>query len=234
MQLIPVVDLKGGVVVRAHRGEREAYRPIRTPLAPSSAPQEVVAGLLALAPFRTLYVADLDAIAGGAGNGPAIAGLRDAFPGLELWVDAGESDPARIAARAAAGLGTSIVGTESLGEADVEPALAAEGVILSLDCDAAGPRGPRRVHEDARLWPARVIVMTLARVGSGEGPDMAAVSRTAARAAEQGVRPALYAAGGVRGVQDLDALAQAGVAGALVASALHDGRIDPAAARHLA
>ena len=225
MQLIPVIDLKGGVVVRAHRGEREAYRPIQTPLSLSARPDDVVAGLLALAPFRTLYVADIDAITGAGDNDAAIRGLARTFPGLALWVDAGERDPARIAARAKNGLGTSIVGTESLGEADVEAALGADGVILSLDHDATGPRGPERAHSDARLWPARVIVMTLARVGSGEGPDMAALDRTARRAAEQSVEPALYAAGGVRGPEDLAALAAAGIAGALVASALHDGRI---------
>ncbi len=234
MQLIPVVDLKGGVVVRAHRGEREAYRPIVTPLSPTASPCDVVAGLLSLAPFRTLYVADIDAITGVGGNDEALRDLRRTFPGLELWLDAGEGDPARIAARAKTGPGTPIVGTESLGEADVEAALAADGVILSLDHDAAGPRGPQRAHRDARLWPARVIVMTLARVGSGEGPDMDALERTSQLAERQGVAPALYAAGGVRGPVDLEALAQAGIAGALVASALHDGRIDPETARRWA
>lgn len=234
MQLIPVVDLKGGVVVRAHRGEREAYRPIETPLSSSAMPCDVVSGLLALAPFRTLYVADIDAITGVGTNDVALRDLRIRFPDIALWVDAGEGDPARIAARAKTGPGTPIVGTESLGEADVEAALAMDGVILSLDHDAAGPRGPEQAHRDARLWPARVIVMTLARVGSGEGPDMAALDRTARRAQAQGASPALYAAGGVRGPADLEVLARAGIAGALVASALHDGRIDRESARRWA
>jgi phosphoribosylformimino-5-aminoimidazole carboxamide ribotide isomerase len=63
--------------------------------------------------------------------------------------------------------------------------------------------------------------MTLARVGSGAGPDverLAAVQRIAA-----GRR--IYAAGGVRDAADLAALARAGIAGALVATALHDGRL---------
>jgi phosphoribosylformimino-5-aminoimidazole carboxamide ribotide isomerase len=63
--------------------------------------------------------------------------------------------------------------------------------------------------------------MTLARVGSGAGPDvdrLAAVRRIAS-----GRR--IYAAGGVRDAADLAALAHAGIAGALVATALHDGRL---------
>ena len=59
---IPVIDLKGGVVVRARHGDRASYRPIETPLSRTSEPLDVVAGLLSLHPFRTLYVADLDAI----------------------------------------------------------------------------------------------------------------------------------------------------------------------------
>ena len=35
MEIIPVVDLKGGVVVRARMGQREEYRPIETPLSPT-------------------------------------------------------------------------------------------------------------------------------------------------------------------------------------------------------
>lgn len=234
MQLIPVVDLKGGCVVHARRGERDAYRPIETPLAPSSALLDVVAGILGLAPFRTLYVADLDAIAGVGDHGAAVDALRRAFPAVELWVDAGEADPAAVRRRRRDGRGISVVGTESLAEGDAAAVLAARPVILSLDHDAAGPRGPRAVHEDVMLWPERVIVMTLARVGSGEGPDLAALARTAVRARERGTAPALFAAGGVRGPGDLAALEEQGAAGVLVASALHDGRIDAATARRWA
>ena len=33
MEVIPVIDLKGGAVVRARLGQRDAYAPIKTPLA---------------------------------------------------------------------------------------------------------------------------------------------------------------------------------------------------------
>lgn len=217
-------------MVHARRGARDAYRPIETPLARSCAPLDVVAGLLALAPFRTLYVADLDAISGKGGHAAEIDALRRAHPDLDLWVDAGEAEAEQVRRRAEAGRGTSVVGTESLTDAGAA-VLAERPVILSLDSDAAGPRGPLAVHRDARLWPERVIVMTLARVGSGEGPDLGALREVADRAKGLPVPPALFAAGGVRGPGDLAALAAEGVAGALVASALHDGRIDPATAR---
>lgn len=232
MQLIPVIDLKGGCVVHARRGQRDAYRPIRSPLSPTSAPADVVGGLMALAAFRTLYIADLDAIAGTGSHDVEIAALAAAWPQVAFWVDAGEADPARVRRRASAGPGTSIVGTEAMVDAATgAQALETGGVILSLDHDAAGPLGPAAIHGDATLWPQTVIVMTLARVGSGEGPDLAALDAVAARARAVGRAPALIAAGGVRGAADLDALARGGIAGALVATALHDGRIPPEEAR---
>jgi len=68
------------------------------------------------------------------------------------------------------------------------------------------------------LWPQRVIVMTLERVGSGAGPDlhtMAALHREAPAAT-------LIGAGGVRSPADLARAHEAGASAWLVASALHD------------
>jgi phosphoribosylformimino-5-aminoimidazole carboxamide ribotide isomerase len=62
-------------------------------------------------------------------------------------------------------------------------------------------------------------------VGTDLGPDF---ERLAAIKARAGNRP-IWAAGGVRGSQDLERLAAMGLAGALVASALHDGRLAPEA-----
>ncbi len=63
--------------------------------------------------------------------------------------------------------------------------------------------------------------MTLARVGAADGPDLDALRAIQAKAPAARV----HAAGGVRGPDDLHALRRAGIAGALVASALHDGTL---------
>lgn len=62
MQLIPVIDLMAGQVVRGVRGERSAYRPIRSSLCESSAPLALAPRLLERAASDTLYIADLDEI----------------------------------------------------------------------------------------------------------------------------------------------------------------------------
>ena len=98
MEIIPVIDLKGGLVVRARHGDRASYRPIETPLSPTSEPVDVVAGLLSLHPFRTLYVADLDAIEG-RGDHDRDHRRRSPtdFPQLALWVDNGCAELCRRA-----------------------------------------------------------------------------------------------------------------------------------------
>ena len=102
-----------------------------------------------------------------------------------------------------------------------DPTFRHEGV-LSLDFRGDAFVGDLEVLERAENWPERLIVMTLARVGSGLGPDLARLSQIAETA---GPERRVYAAGGLRGADDLDALNDLGLAGVLVASALHDGRL---------
>ena len=64
MRIVPVIDIKGGVVVHARRGKRESYAPLRSPLVQSSEPVAVARALTTLCRTRILYVADLDALAG--------------------------------------------------------------------------------------------------------------------------------------------------------------------------
>lgn len=222
MQAIPVIDLMGGEVVRARMGERASYPPLKSPLSPTSDPVDVVGGLLAVYPFPTLYVADLDAIEGKGDNGSALGRLRSGFPGLMLWIDNGAADAAALEALIGAGLGAPVIGSESQRDGVL---LAHHGdsrqMVLSLDFRGETFQGPPEILAEPALWPRRVIVMTLARVGAGAGPDL---ERLAAIRSIAGDRE-IYAAGGVRDAADLRALKAAGASGALVATALHERRI---------
>lgn len=219
MQVIPVVDLKGGVVVRAQRGDRAAYQPIETPLSPTSEAVDVVRGLLTLHAFRTLYVADLDAIMATGDNVDAIRRIRQAFPSLDLWIDNGAADAGALDALSASKLGAPVIGSESQRDGALLSRVAE--ALLSLDFRGDAFLGPLEILERPELWPQRIIVMTLARVGSAAGPD---IERLAAiRAIADGRM--IYAAGGVRDANDLSMLRAAGLAGAIVATALHDGHL---------
>ncbi|WP_375462481.1 HisA/HisF-related TIM barrel protein [uncultured Methylobacterium sp.] len=219
--VIPVLDLRHGQVVRARAGARQSYAPIETPLAKGSDPADVARGLLAAFPAPILYVADLDAIIDRSSpDRGALAAILRACPGLRLWVDAGFTRAADVDAFLADGLGRPVIGSESQPDADLVARLG-ERAVLSLDSRGPERLGPESLHAEARHWPPEVIVMTLARVGAGSGPDLEGLA--AARARGPGHR--IYAAGGVRGPADLAALRRAGAAGALVASAIHDGHL---------
>ena len=220
-RLIPVIDLRRGQVVRARAGERDGYAPIDTPLARGSAPADIARALIDAVDADLLYVADLDAIMEGTEPDRAsLEAVARACPGVALWVDAGFSDFLEIERFSGLGLGRPVIGSESQRDADLVRALG-HRAVLSLDSRGENRLGPDALHDDAEAWPDEVIVMTLARVGTGTGPDLSGISR--AIAASGGRR--IYAAGGVRGPDDVAQLIEAGAAGALVASAIHDGRL---------
>jgi uncharacterized protein related to proFAR isomerase len=238
MQVIPVIDVRGGVAVAARHGDRARYRPLETPLAASADPISVARGLADLFPFQTLYVADLDGIERGVPDLETQRRLAGAWHGAELWIDDGSSgseiadvrgahsrQPPRIGSELHdPKMKSHVLGSESLQSLDDYArarSLAAPQVPLSLDFRGDDFVGPPELLADAALWPERVIVMTLARVGSGEGPDLDRLRDVIARAGSRTV----FAAGGVRHAGDLAALRDIGAAGALVATALHQGRI---------
>ena len=230
--LIPVIDLKGGMVVHAREGRREEYRPVRSRLGPSAEPSKIVKALLELHPFRTLYVADLDAIQRRGDNLESIRSIHQHNPGLEIWADAGIADETALEHWLDASVGRPVIGSESLLDAAflsvVRERCMDPAPVLSLDYQGNDFMGPPALLTHPELyWPQRVLAMNLQRVGSDKGPDLALIVALAKRVTGCQV----FAAGGIRCVEDLRQVQSVGAAGALLASALHDGRIGPS---HLA
>ena len=229
MQIVPVIDLKSGIVVHARRGQRADYAPLRSPLVDGCEPVAVARALCAAARASTLYVADLDAIDGAAADVETLSALSAV---AELWVDAGATTRDRAAALADAGAARNIVGTESLDPGALDdtdaPTLVLsvdlrDGRLISPRAELAGRDAAAAAPLATELEVREVLVIDLARVGSGSGPPLEAVA--ALVAALPGT--AIYAGGGVRDDRDLRALEAAGAAGALVATALHEGRLTP-------
>ena len=223
-----------GHVVRALRGNREAYRPIVSQLCAGSDPVSLAQALCEHCASSSLYIADLDALRGGPAQVQVLRAVLDALPDVELWLDAGFADAA--AARALGRdlgreLGASqsrlvpVFGSESLtSRAALEACFSgadADSAVLSLDrrdgerLDAAG------CWDLPQAWPRRVIVMTLERVGADSGPDL----ETLAEVRRKSPTTMLIGAGGIRDAADLVRAKAAGAAAWLVASALHDGRL---------
>ncbi|MEJ7812371.1 MAG: HisA/HisF-related TIM barrel protein [Gemmatimonadaceae bacterium] len=237
MRVIGVLDLRRGRAVHARAGQRSAYRLLRSPLAPGAGDAVAIArAYRATLGLRDLYVADLDAITQGALVQHALLReLAHAFGGGVL-VDAGISAaaPARRLVEHR-GASCAVVGLETLRTfRDLERIVRAVGggrVAFSLDLRNGAPlvrRGAAHggtplalAQRAAAAGVEKVIVLDLARVGMGQGPDLALVGSLARAVPEV----ELLAGGGVRDRRDLERLADAGAHGALVATALHDGRV---------
>ena len=249
MRIIPVLDLAAGTAVHAAGGARANYRLVQSVLLPGG---PVDARALARA-FReqlgaqACYAADLDAIQGGVVQRKLLRDLADGRLGFGggLLVDAGAADV--VQARHIIELGASgvVIGLETLRGMDelarIVTALGPDRVTLSLDLrqgrplaypgnrDGVGPgSSPLQVAELAHLAGARsILVLDLARVGAESGVDYELL-RSLQRALPQ---VSFLVGGGISGREELDRLRASGCVGALVASAIHNGRITAADVR---
>ena len=192
-------------------------------LCASSAIDDVIEGLLGIYPFKKIYIADLDAITGQGDHAAHICQLRRHYPYLEIWLDGGFTTKSELSEWESAGV-QCVIGSEQLQTLTQyhELAGAVRNPILSLDFSGDRFIGPAGLLQCPADWPRDIICMTLDRVGSATGPDLRKLKQLKAR------HPASrwHAAGGVRGMDDLSMLSEAGVNGALIASALHDGSMD--------
>ncbi len=221
MIVIPVIDLLDGVVVRAYKGQRDLYKPISSPLCPDSNPHRVVEQLLSVSTSDILYIADLNSIQNNGNNLDVILALATQHPDREIWLDAGI--PSSLASAANI---TRVIGSESCTSLDaLQAALTStNNAVLSLDFQDRHFLGPPEILQHPALWPDRIILMSLDAVGSGHGADFASLQAILTQVKGRNV----YAAGGVRHLDDLMRLKELGCAGALIASALHDLTIDRA------
>ena len=224
MKLVAVMDIMAGRVVHARRGMRDAYRPLCSRLCAGHEPETVAAALARLHSFHALYLADLNAILGRGDNLAAIDRIRHAVPRLPLWVDAGVRDADGLRRLRASASVTAVIGSETLGHLQVLEEVAGDDVVLSLDFKAGVFLGPAELLARPEVWPRRVLAMNLDRVGGGDGPDLGLL----AELQRQSRGREIFAAGGIRHLADLEAARQTGAAGALVASALHEGRLTAA------
>ncbi len=221
MNVIPVLDLKDGIVVLAAGGRRDAYQPVHTPLCTDPEPAAVITALCTLYPFTTFYIADLDRIMDRGTNDTAVIELARQHPTAEFWLDGGFATCADVLPFAAVQNIRIVVGSETLTSLEHYAQLRAAPEftrhILSLDRKNDSELGPAELIARPELWPGTVISMDLNRVGENRGPNRARLN--ALRAQRDDVE--LAAAGGVRGIADLRQLRADGVAYALIATALH-------------
>ncbi len=235
--LIGVIDLRKGRAVHAIEGRRSEYRDVELPDASPGDPVALATRYRRLG-IRSLYVADLDAIAGDGNDASTLAELSRLTD--DLMVDAGASAPFMAASCAFDEHVRFVLPTESFAHID-QWAVACEQLdegqaVLGLDLADNRVRirsGTGRPREDrcellseAAPWIDRAmmlgvraaVVLDLSFVGALRGPGTATACAILSR---QWPEIELISGGGVRTTSDLKKLLNAGCQRVLAATALH-------------
>ncbi len=237
MQIIPVLDLWNGVVVRGIGGRRHEYAPVESVLTRSTRPLDVALAFRERLGLTTLYVADLDGIVQRRPNVGTLSELCDA--GFDVWIDAGLRDLSDAEEFLQAGAGKLIAGLESLsGPAVLESlveTLGAQRIVFSLDLKfgaaltATGTwpnPSPLGIAVTAiQAGVTQMIVLDLASVGEQRGPSTLALCDEIHGAA---ANCRLITGGGIRGPTDLSLLRSHAISGVLLSTALHNGSLNAA------
>lgn len=226
MDLFPAIDLRGGQVVRLHRGDYDLETVYGDdPVAVALAYQAAGASWI--------HVVDLDAARGGGGN-RSLVGAVAAAVSVPVQSGGGVRSTADADALVAAGVARVVVGTAAFGVPGfVEELCARHPGRVAVDI-GVGPDGrvvfqgwqetvdERFEHALERLSTSGVeafVVTSVLQDGTLEGPDLA-ILQVALAATDVPI----VASGGVGRLEHLRALSLLGVAGAIVGRALFEGR----------
>ena len=209
-------------MVAARQGKRHTYRPLASPLCPQPDLPAVIRAYLSVFPFRTFYIADLNAIEKNGNNHALITRMLQAHSDISLWIDSGTDPFINDNSVSFRDRVNNVLGSETgISIEQLDHYTRKSDCILSLDFRGGELLGNPDLPAQPSRLPQRVIIMNLERVGSHAGPDLEHIRSLLNRLPGKQV----YAAGGVRNAEDLRLLAGYGVHGALVASALHDRTI---------
>ena len=228
MIAIPAIDLREGACVQLVGGEYAEER-VRLPDPLAVAREWTRYG------FRRLHVVDLDAATGRGSNERVVADLlREAS--VDVQVGGGIRSTAQVEALLASGARAVVVGTRALEDADwldrVSSAYPNE-ILVAADVrdrrvvthgwTRTLPREIMDVTEELSTLPlAGLLVTAVHREGKMQGTDLFLMEDVVEAASFP-----VYASGGIRSLADLRALADRGIAAAIIGMALYTGAIDP-------
>ena len=228
MIAIPAIDLREGSCVQLVGGEYAEER-VRLPDPLAVAREWTRYG------FRRLHVVDLDAATGRGSNERVVADLlREAS--VDVQVGGGIRSTTQVEALLASGARAVVVGTRALEDADwlarVSSAYPNE-ILVAADVrdrrvvthgwTRTLPREIMDVTEELSTLPlAGLLVTAVHREGKMQGTDLFLMEDVVEAASFP-----VYASGGIRSLADLRALADRGIAAAIIGMALYTGAIDP-------
>jgi len=226
MKIIPVIDYQQGNVVLAQLGNRESYQPISSVLCDKTDISSVIEGILTLAEFKTIYIADLDCIEKNQLDSTLWPSLCSKHPDVEFWIDLGNINQYWDQTMSNVSNARPVIGSEthtSLASLNASVATLNEyQPLLSIDIKQNKILGPEQLLSEFNRWPAEVIILSLSHVGSNNGPDFNSIETIAKHLHHQNI----FYGGGTRDSQDIMLLEKLDIKGVLVANSLHTGKFD--------
>ncbi len=244
--VIPVLDLMIGQIVLAKAGNRDEYRPVETPLTFSSQPIEVAKAMFNQTSCDWLYLADIDSFAGASPNWGVYNELLN--HGFGLWIDANWmiddrfeqihekiESPERLEVILSSETLSSLDQFSTFGqliEKGIQPIFSLDrksGQTITQPGELSELAPIELVHEAYKQGVRSLIVLDLDSVGTMKG----------VQSKDDGVVPLIReikselsdmkitSGGGIREVNDLKSLIDAGCQHALVASAIHQRKLTP-------
>src|ERR671938_876361 len=225
LQLLPAVDVAGGLAVRLVRGQAGSETSYGDPLEAALAWQAAGA--------EWIHLVDLDAAFGRGSNAALLAAVVRRLD-VQVELSGGIRDDASLQAALGTGCARINLGTAALEDPDwTRRALAEHGDRVAVGLDVRGTTLAARgwTKEGGDLWEtlarldadgcARYVVTDVTKDGTLRGPNVELLREVCARTG----RP-VVASGGVSSLADLAvlrSLVPEGVEGAIVGKALYAG-----------
>lgn len=229
-RVVFVMDIFNRSVVLAKGGIREEYRPVSdsSMMCNSSDPLNIVELLRP----REIYIADLNKLQGKGHHETNTGIIREVTQRANTMLDFGISSMEKVD-KALSIADTAVIGTET-GTLSIIKNAAFENpgrISVSIDMkhgkvlkkDTEIPENLFEIVKILNAFPLKdLIFLDLDRVGTASGFDPILL-RNLVECSKHGV----LLAGGVRDMGDLFTLKKLGIRGALIATAIHSGRVSP-------
>ena len=238
-KIIPVVDIRNGVAVRAVSGDRKNYKQLDNLAFKPNDLCRIIEVLLKLSRSNILYIANLNGVAGDDSYDCILYKVMREFGEVEIWIDNGFRDLEDFN-RFRAGFFAwcekngcnacpweklvPVFGTESIADNLSYKKIFStlDKAILSIDKKNNVILGLVTMDIMLDLLPKRVILMNLDKVGTNSGPDLNWLNSMIQR----NLKVEFFGAGGLRGREDYEIVARYKAAGWLVGSALFNSMLD--------
>jgi phosphoribosylformimino-5-aminoimidazole carboxamide ribotide isomerase len=232
MELWAAIDLLGGSVVTLKQGRESNKTSWR------QKPEEV-ASRWEREGADGLHIIDLDAAfgKGGEGGNRKVIGAIVRNAGIPVEVGGGVKTQEVAESLLDSGASRVILGTMAYTHPRALKALlasrGAESIVVAADYSPSGEVMVKgwtsgmgvTVFEAAREFEgagvANLLTTSVGRDGMAQGPDTATITRLCA-----GSKMRILGSGGIRDLKDLESLAKAGAAGAVIGRALYDGGVE--------